>query len=301
MLEVNICGINFKNPVIAASGTFGFGAEYGELYDVSRLGGISSKGLTIKAKQGNEGLRVYETRGGMLNSVGLQNPGVEAFIKEELPKMKKIDTVVIANLGGATVDEYLAGIEKLNNSSVDIIELNISCPNVKCGGMAFGIKSGVAYEVVKAVKDICKKPLMVKLSPNAEDIVDMAINCYEAGADALSLVNTFKGMAIDINRRQPVFGNITAGLSGPCIKPIALRMVYEVCGAVDIPVIGMGGIVTAQDALEFIMAGAHGVQVGTANFMKPDICLDIINGLEAFIQKENIKELSEIRGCARRK
>jgi len=301
MLKVDLCGVTLKNPVIAASGTFGFGDEYGEIYDVSKLGGISSKGLTINRKEGNEGLRVYETKGGMLNSVGLQNPGVEDFINKELPKMKQLDTAIIANLGGATIEEYLAGIEKLNNTEVDIIELNISCPNVKCGGMAFGIKAEVAFDVVKAVKEICKKPLMVKLSPNAEDIVAMALSCSEAGADALSLVNTFKGMAIDINKRQPVFNNTFAGLSGPAIKPIALRMVYEVSAAVDIPVVGMGGIVTWVDAIEFIMAGAFAVQVGTANFMKPDVCLDIISGIESFMQREHIKNLSEIRGIARRK
>lgn len=301
MLNVNICGIDFKNPVIGASGTFGFGAEYGRIYDVARLGGISSKGLTLNRRQGNEGTRVYETRGGMLNSVGLQNPGVNEFIKYELPKMKEIDTVIIANLGGATIEEYLEGIEKLSNTNVDIIELNISCPNVKSGGMAFGIKSCIAYEVVKKAKEVCKKPLMVKLSPNAEDIVQMALSCCEAGADALSLVNTFKGMAIDIYKNKPVFENIFAGLSGPAIKPIALRMVYEVCGVVDVPVMGMGGIATAEDAIEFIMAGAHGVQVGTANFMKPDICLDIIDGIEEFMKKNNIKDLSEIRGIVRRK
>jgi dihydroorotate dehydrogenase (NAD+) catalytic subunit len=295
-MRVNINGIEFKNPVIAASGTFGFGAEYGELYDVSKLGGISTKGLTLNKKQGNEGRRIHETSSGIMNSVGLQNPGVDGFISAELPKMRKLDTIILANLGGATLEDYLAGIEKLNNTEVDMIELNISCPNVKCGGMAFGIKTEVAKDIVKAVKSICKKPLMVKLSPNAEDIVDMAVGCMEAGADSLSLVNTFKALAIDINKRKPVFDNLTAGLSGPAIKPIALRMVNEVCKAVNIPVVGMGGIVTAEDAIEFIMAGAHAVQIGTANFMKPDICLDIIDGIEKFMIKENIKDLSEIRG-----
>ncbi|MHC1720584.1 MAG: dihydroorotate dehydrogenase [Clostridiaceae bacterium] len=297
MLKVVICGIEFKNPVIAASGTFGFGEEYGEYYDVSRLGGISSKGLTLNPKEGNNGLRVFETRAGMMNSVGLQNPGVDGFIKNELVKMKKLNTVVIANLGGGTMEEYLKGIEMLSSSDADMIELNISCPNVKSGGMAFGIKSDVAYEVVSEVKKICSKPLIVKLSPNAEDIVDMACKCCEAGADAISLVNTFKGMAIDINRRKPVFENITAGLSGPAIKPIALRMVYEVAKAVDVPVIGLGGIASAKDAIEFIMAGATAIQVGTANFMKPDICLDIIAGIEEFMKKENIRDLKEITGC----
>jgi dihydroorotate dehydrogenase (NAD+) catalytic subunit len=300
VLNTNICGIQFKNPIIAASGTFGFGAEYGEIYDISKLGGISSKGLTLNKRQGNEGIRVFETRGGMMNSVGLQNPGVDDFINYELPNMRRIPTIVIANLGGGTIEEYLKGIEKLNNSSVDMIELNISCPNVKSGGMAFGIKASIAKDVVKKAKEICKKPLMVKLSPNAEDIVEMALSCQEAGADALSLVNTFKGMAIDINKRKPVFENVFAGLSGPAIKPLALRMVYEVCNAVDVPVIGMGGIACAQDAIEFIMAGAYAVQVGTANFMKPTICLDIIEGIEIFMNKNNIKALSEIIGCARR-
>lgn len=294
MLEVNICGINFKNPVVAASGTFGFGKEYGEIYDIARLGGISTKGLTLNKKAGNDGIRVFETRGGMLNSVGLQNPGVDGFIQNELPDMLKINTNILANLGGGTIEDYLEGIEKLNKTSVHIIELNISCPNVKCGGMAFGIKSQVASDIVRRVKAVCNKPLMVKLSPNAEDIVDMAYKCCEAGADALSLVNTFKAMAIDINKRKPIFENVTAGLSGAAIKPIALRMVYEVSKVVNVPVIGMGGIFTAKDAIEFIMAGATAIQVGTANFVKPDICLDIIDGIEDFMKKENIKNLKEI-------
>lgn len=297
MLNVNICGVEFKNPVIAASGTFGFGEEYNQIYDVSKLGGISSKGLTINKKEGNDGLRIHEVSSGIMNSVGLQNPGVEGFINNELPKMRKLDTVILANLGGGTVDDYLRGIEKLNNTDVDIVELNISCPNVKEGGMAFGIKSKVAYDVVSEVKKICKKPLMVKLSPNAEDIVEMAYNCCEAGADSISMVNTFKAMAIDINKRKPVFNNVTAGLSGAAIKPIALRMVYEVCKNVNVPVVGMGGICTAEDALEFIMAGAHAVQVGSANFVKPDVCLDIIDGIEDFMKREGIKNLNEIRGC----
>ncbi|MCT8978201.1 dihydroorotate dehydrogenase [Clostridium sp. CX1] len=296
MLEVDICGVKFKNPVIAASGTFGFGQEYRELYDVSKLGGISSKGLTLNPKEGNEGIRVYETRGGMLNSVGLQNPGIDYFIQNELPKMKELDTVVIANLGGGTIEDYIKGAEKLSSSEVDVIELNISCPNVKSGGVAFGIKSEVAYKVTEEVKKFCRKPLIVKLSPNAEDIVDMAYSCCEAGADGISLINTFKGMAIDIKRRQPIFNNITAGLSGPAIKPIALRMVYEVSKVVNIPVIGLGGICSWQDAIEFIMAGAHAVQVGTANFIKPDICVDIIQGIERYMEKEGVSNISEIRG-----
>ncbi|ABS33333.1 dihydroorotate dehydrogenase [Clostridium botulinum] len=296
MLQVNLCGKIFKNPIIAASGTFGFGEEYGQFYDVSKLGGISSKGLTLNPKDGNNGIRIHETSSGIMNSVGLQNPGVDKFIKEELPKMKKMDTVTIANVGGGCIEDYIEVIEKLNKTDVDMIELNISCPNVKHGGMAFGIKSEIAYEIVKEVKKICQKPLMVKLSPNAEDIVDMAIKCEKAGADAISLVNTFKAMAIDIKRKTPVFENITAGLSGPCIKPIALRMVYEVCKQVKIPVIGIGGICNYEDVIEFIMAGATAVQIGTTNFMNPYSAVDIIEDLENYMKKQGIKNLEEIRG-----
>lgn len=298
-LKVNINGVDFKNPVIAASGTFGFGEEYSEYFDVSRIGGISSKGLTINPKAGNEGRRLHEVTGGLINSIGLQNPGIDEFIELEIPKMRSLNTVILANMGGGTMDDYLAGASKLDKADVDIIELNISCPNVKSGGMAFGIKSCVAHEVVSEVRKVTKKPLMVKLSPNAEDIVEMAVKCREAGADSLSLVNTFKAMAIDINTRKPVFRNVFAGLSGACIKPMALRMTYEVAGAVDIPVIGMGGIMNAEDAIEFIMAGATAVQVGSANFVKPDIMLDIIDGMEAFMKREGIKSIDEIRGIAR--
>lgn len=295
-MKVNICGIEFKNPVIAASGTYGFGKEYSEFYDVSELGGISTKGLTINKKEGNEGIRIHETSSGILNSVGLQNPGIESFINEELPEMMKMNTVIMANIGGGTIEDYLQAVDKINKTDVDMIELNISCPNVKDGGMAFGIKSKVAYEVVSKVRSICEKPLIVKLSPNAEDIVDMAVKCQEAGADSISLVNTFKGMAIDIKTKKPIFNNVTAGLSGPAIKPIALRMIYEVCKEVSIPVIGMGGITTWKDAIEFIMAGAHAIQVGTANFMNPYAALEIVQGIKEYMDKEGIKDLSEIRG-----
>lgn len=296
MTKVNICGVEFKNPVIAASGTFGFGNEYNNYFDVGKLGGISSKGLTINPKEGNDGIRIYEVDGGIMNSVGLQNPGVKTFVDDELPMMKKFGTVVIANLGGGCQEDYEKGIELLDKTDVDIIELNISCPNVKHGGMAFGIKSKVAYDIVRSVRKYSKKPLMVKLSPNAEDIVDMAVKCTEAGADSISLVNTFKAMAIDINKRKPVFNNITAGLSGAGIKPLALRMVYEVSKAVNVPIVGMGGIMNGKDAIEFIMAGATAIQVGTANFIKPDICLDIIKDIEDFMKNQGIKDLSEITG-----
>lgn len=300
MLKVNICGVEFKNPVIAASGTFGFGREFSNYFDVSKLGGICTKGLTLYEKQGNEGIRIHETRGGLINSIGLQNPGLDNFIAYELPFINELDTVVIANLGGGSIEEYVKGIEKLNKTSVDFVELNISCPNVKAGGMAFGIKSNIAYEIVKEVKRASKKPIIVKLSPNAEDIVDMAVKCCDAGADALSLVNTFKAMAIDIYKKKPVFNNVFAGLSGPAIKPIALRMVYEVSEAVDIPVIGIGGIMNWKDAIEFIMAGAAAIQVGSANFIKPDISLDIIEGIKDFLTKEGVKSIDEIKRIARR-
>lgn len=296
MLNVDICGINFKNPVIAASGTFGFGDEYNEFFDVSALGGICTKGLTLEKCSGNSGIRIYEASSGILNSVGMQNPGIDEFIKNKLPYMNNLGTVVIANVGGRSIDEYIKAVELLNDSDVQIIELNISCPNVKCGGMAFGINADVAYKVVCEVRKSCKKILWVKLSPNAEDIVKMALKCEEAGADALSLVNTFKGMAVDIKKRRPVFDNVLAGLSGPAIKPIALRMVYEVCRKVNIPVIGMGGISNYEDAIEFIMAGASAIQIGTANFIKPDICLDIIDGINRFMIKEGIKNINDIRG-----
>ena len=287
-LRVNLCGFELKNPIIMASGTFGFGKEYGEIYDVSILGGISSKGLTLVAKPGNEGMRVHETPSGMMNSVGLENPGVQGFIDKELPDFSRLDTCRIVNLGGGCEDDYVEGAR--------LLELNISCPNVKHGGMAFGIKSEVAREVIRSVRKATKKPLIVKLSPNAEDIVEMAKVCQEEGADGISLVNTFKAMAIDIHKRRPVFNNVTAGLSGPAIKPIALRMVYEVCQAVTIPVVGMGGIMTAEDVIEFIMAGATCVPLGTVNFANPRIGQEIIEDLNRFMDENGIKSLDEIRG-----
>lgn len=296
MSKVNICGVEFKNPVIAASGTFGFGREFDEYFPIEKLGGISSKGLTLEKRDGNKGSRIYETPAGLMNSIGLQNPGVQGFIDEELPFMEKKDTVILANLGGGSIEDYVEGVRLLNKTNIDFIELNISCPNVKTGGMAFGIKCETAEEVVKACKEVSSKPMIVKLSPNAENIEEMAESCVKAGADALSLVNTFNALAIDIHERKPIFNNITAGLSGPAIKPIALRMVYQVSKVVDVPIIGMGGIINSSDAIEFIMAGASGIQIGTANFLKPDISLDIIEGIEDFMEKEGIKSLEEIRG-----
>lgn len=299
MLKVNINGVEFKNPVIAASGTFGFGGEYNDFYDVGILGGISSKGLTLNPKDGNEGIRVYETPSGMMNSVGLQNPGIDRFISEELPRMKKLGTNIIANVGGGCMEDYEEAIERLVGTDIDMIELNISCPNVKSGGMVFGIKSNVAYDVVSKIKKIVDKPLMVKLSPNAEDIVRMAVSCEEAGADSISLINTLKGFAIDPYKRKPIFNNVYAGLSGPAVKPIALRMVHEVSKAVNIPVIGLGGISTGLDAIEFMMAGATAIQIGTVNFANPMAGKEIIEEMEAFLKSQGIKDINEIIGCVK--
>ncbi|MEG2404788.1 MAG: dihydroorotate dehydrogenase [Oscillospiraceae bacterium] len=298
MLSVNFCGKTLSSPVIAASGTFGFGEEYKSIVNMQRIGGISSKGLTLHPKYGNEGERLYETPSGLINSIGLQNPGVEHFIANELPAMEKLGCAIFANLGGGSIEDYVNGAKLLCKTNVDFIELNISCPNVKEGGIAYGIKAASAAEVVSQVAAVCTKPLVVKLSPNAENIAEMAIACEKAGANALSLVNTFQAMAIDLSTRRPVFNNVFAGLSGPCIRPIALRMVYQVCKAVQIPVIGLGGIATARDALEFIMAGATAVQVGTATFANPTAINEIVDGIEAFMQKENIADLSQIRGAA---
>ena len=286
-LSVKFGNIDFKNPVVMASGTFGFGKEYNEIYDIQKLGGVSSKGLTLEKRDGNTGMRVWETPSGMMNSVGLENPGVQGFIDNELQFFKDLDLVRIANVGGGTLEDYIKGVELLNNQPIDMIELNISCPNVKAGGMAFGIKNEVAREVVREVRSITDLPLVIKLSPNAEDVVGMAKVCEEEGADGVSLVNTFKALAIDIHKRKPVFDNVYAGLSGPAIKPIALRMVHEVSKNVDIPVMGMGGITSAKDAIEFIMAGSTCIQVGTANFINPKIGLEIIDGIEKFMERRN--------------
>lgn len=296
MLKTTICGMEFKNPVIAASGTFGFGREYEKYIDLNRLGGISTKGLTLNKKEGNSGQRIHETPAGIMNSIGLQNPSVAGFIEQELPYMQNLDTQILVNMGGNTLDEYIQGAMLLEKTDIDFIELNISCPNVKHGGMAFGMQCDMAYLVVSEIRKISSKKLIVKLSPNAHNLVDVATECERAGADALSLVNTFNALAIDIYRRKAVFDNITAGLSGPCIKPIALRMVREVSKAVSVPVIGMGGIMNFEDAIEFIMAGATAIQVGTANFIDPHAMIHIIKGMEQFMKDNKIQSLDEIRG-----
>ncbi|WP_304222216.1 dihydroorotate dehydrogenase [Gracilinema caldarium] len=293
-LSVRIAGLVLKNPVIAASGTFGYGREYEGLIDVSRLGGICTKGLTLYPREGNRGRRLHETPSGLMNSIGLENPGIPAFIEKELPAMLGLGPAVIANLSGSTVEEYQEGARLLGATGIDMIELNISCPNVKAGGMAFGLCPADASSVVRAVRKVSSKPLMVKLSPNAPDLAGVAQACVDAGADALSLVNTFKALAFDIRRRRPVFDHVTAGLSGPAIKPIALRMVWDVCAAVQVPVVGMGGIAIAEDALEFFMAGAAAIQVGTATFPRPSAMIEIIEGLERFMKTEGIGQLSEL-------
>jgi len=294
-LSVTIAGVRLKNPVIAASGTFGYGREYARIIDVSRLGGICTKGLTLNPRPGNKGIRVWETPAGLLNSIGLENPGIAVFLEKELPFMRKLGTAVIANLSGSTIEEYAQGASLLNESEVDMIELNISCPNVKAGGMSFGLDPQAASSVVGPVrKALTGKPLMVKLSPNAPDLLLVAKACIDSGADALSLVNTFKAMAINIQTRKPVFDNISAGLSGPAVKPIALRMVWDLRKAVTVPIVGLGGIACADDALEFLMAGAKAVQVGSATFAHPNSMIEVIEGVERYMITNGFSTLSEI-------
>ena len=302
-LKTNLLGFVMNSPVIGASGTVGYGVEYEELADFSKIGGISGKGLTLHGQYGNKGERLWETPSGLINSIGLQNPGVQHFIDVELNEMlelkQKYGTVAIANLGGHSEEEYVEGAALLSESAVDIVELNISCPNVKQGGLAFGIRAKDAEEVVSAVRKVCTVPLVVKLSPQAESIPDMCKAVEAAGADGISLCNTFQACAIDLEKRRPVFNNTFAGLSGPAIRPIALRMVWQAVGAVNIPVIGLGGILTGRDALEFIMAGAAAVQVGTANFLDPKACTRITAEIREWMDAHGVKTLDEIRGCAR--
>ena len=295
-LRVNICGVDFKNPVIAASGTFGFGKEFNEIYHISELGGISTKGLTLEPRLGNPTPRIAEGHGVILNAVGLQNPGVEEFLRDDLDFLKASGTVVIANVAGRTLDDY-AGICARLDGKVDMIELNISCPNVKCGGMAFGIRPESVCEVTRISKASLKKtPLIVKLSPNVESIAANAVAAQEGGADCISLINTLTGMVIDVERRRPLLANNTGGVSGAGIRPIAVRMVYEACCAVRIPVIGMGGITCARDALEFIIAGAAAVQVGTANFTDTLAMPRIVRELNDWLDKHGIADINDLRG-----
>ncbi len=295
-LAVDFAGVTMKNPVVLASGTCGFGRELQGYFDLSRLGGIASKGLTLNERKGNEGIRAWETPSGLMNSIGLENPGVRGFIEKELDWINGHDVANIVNLGGHSIEDYQEGIALLNDVELDLLELNISCPNVKQGGMNFGIRTDTARDVVRTLRGICRHKLVVKLSPNAEDVVALARACEEEGADGLSLTNTYLGMAIDIERRRPVFDNVYAGLSGPAIRPISLRMVHQVAHAVKIPVMGIGGIATWRDAVEFIMAGATAVQIGAATFVKPDLALDVIDGIAAFLDAQGISDLAEIRG-----
>lgn len=298
-LKVSVCGVELKNPVIAASGCFGFGREYAEYYDLSRLGGICLKGLTPERREGNPPPRVAETASGMLNSVGLQNPGIEAFLKDELPWLKTLGTRIIINIAGATVAEYACMARRLQGSGVDLVELNISCPNVAEGGAAFGATPESVSRVVKAVRPQCEQPLIVKLSPNTLDIAENARAAESAGADAVSLINTLTGMAVDLERRRPLLANVTGGLSGPAIKPVALRMVWQAARAVRIPVIGMGGIMTGEDALEFMLVGASAVQAGTANLVDPMACVHIIEGIEQYMGYHDISSIGELVGSLR--
>lgn len=298
-LSVNFLGLTLAGPVIAASGTFGFGPEYQGIEDLRVLGGISGKGLTLDGQPGNTGERLLETPAGLMNSIGLQNPGVRHFIANELPAMKALGTTAWANLGAHSVEDYCTGAALLSETDVDVIELNISCPNVKEGGLAYGVNCQSAAGVVGAVRRVCTKPLVVKLSPQAESIPEMCKAVEAAGADAISLCNTFQACAIDLEARRPVFNNTFAGLSGPAVRPIALRMVWQAVGAVSIPVVGLGGILTGRDALEFIMAGAAAVQVGTANFLDPKACVRITAEIAQWMDAHGVRTLAEIRGCAR--
>lgn len=296
VLETKFNDILFKNPVVPASGTFGFGREFEEFYDLSKLGGLCTKGLTLEPRPGNKGIRLWETPGGLMNSIGLENPGVDAFIKKEWPHLREIDTITVVNVGGKDEDSYLKAIEKLNTIEAPLIELNISCPNVKAGGMAYGMTAVSAGEITQKVVEISKHPIMVKLSPNGEDIATIARACEAAGAAGISLINTLQGMAVDYKKKAVVFENTYAGLSGPAVKPVALRMTHQVCKAVKIPVMAMGGISTWEDALEFIMAGATCIQIGTMNFNNPMAPIEMIKGLEEYCIKEGLGNIDEIRG-----
>lgn len=295
-LSVNLAGVTLKNPVITASGTFGFGREYNALYPISRLGGISCKGTTLHERPGNPPPRIAETPSGILNSVGLQNPGVDAFIREDLPWLKEQGTVVIANLAGSVVSDYCQAAEKLDETAVDMIELNISCPNVKQGGASFGTSCTSAQEITAAVRKVTSKPLIVKLTPNVTSISEIAAAVEAVGADAVSLINTLTGMRIDIKTRRPVLRNNTGGMSGPAVFPVAVRMVWETAQRVNIPVIGMGGIASWEDAVEMMLAGASAIQVGTALFADAYAPLKIIEGLERYLEEHHLQSVTELTG-----
>jgi dihydroorotate dehydrogenase (NAD+) catalytic subunit len=297
-LKVNLGGLHLKNPVTTASGTFGFGTEFADFFDLSRLGGIFVKGITLKNREGNDYPRMAETASGMLNAVGLQNKGIDYFINSIYPNIKHYDTEIIPNVNGSTVEEYIEVTEKLNEvDGINAMELNISCPNVKEGGMAFGVSCPSAIAVTEAVRERFKGTLIVKLSPNVTDITEIAKGVEGAGADAVSLVNTFLGMAIDAQTRKPLLSTVTGGLSGPAIKPIALRMVWQVYHAVNIPVSGMGGIMNATDAIEFMLAGATSIQIGTANFIEPQTSVKVIEGIEQYCKDNGFASVSDLTGA----
>lgn len=296
-MSTKLAGVSFKNPVMTASGTFGSGMEYSEFVDLSRLGAVVTKGVSLTPWPGNPTPRVAEVYGGMLNAIGLQNPGIDTFIERDLEFLKGYDTKVIVNVCGKTIEEYVGVVERLADTDVDMLEINVSCPNVKEGAIAFGQNPDALLHITKEIKKKAKQPVIMKLSPNVTDIALMAKVCEEGGADAVSLINTITGMKIDINRRKFVLANKTGGLSGPAIKPVAVRMVYQAAHAVSIPVIGMGGICTAEDALEFIMAGAAAVAVGAANFTDPYTTVKVVEGIERYMKDNKVGSLSELIGC----
>lgn len=296
-LSVDFAGVTMNNPVTTASGTFGSGAEYGEYVDLSRLGAVTTKGVANVPWPGNPTPRVCETYGGMLNAIGLQNPGIDVFVERDIPYLKQYDTRIIVNVCGHTTEEYLEVVERLADQDVDLLEINISCPNVKEGGIAFGQNPKLVEQITAEIKKKAKQPVIMKLSPNVTDITETAKAAEAGGADALSLINTLTGMKIDINRRRFALANQTGGMSGPAVKPVAVRMVYQVAHAVKLPVLGMGGIRTAEDALEFIMAGASMVAVGTANFNNPTATVDVIEGIEQFMKEHHIEDIHELIGC----
>lgn len=297
--KVNIAGVEFKNPVMVASGTFGSGAEYDEFVDLNRLGAVVTKGVANVPWEGNPTPRIAETYGGMLNAVGLQNPGYDLFAKRDIPYLKKYDTNIIVNVCGRTTEDYIDVVEKLGHEEVDMLEINISCPNVKHGGIAFGQDPKAVEAITKEVKKVAKQPVIMKLSPNVTDITEMAKAAEAGGADALSLINTLTGMQIDVERQKFVLANKTGGLSGPAIKPVAIRMVYQVANAVKVPIIGMGGITNAKDAMEFILAGATAVSVGTANFNNPHTTIDVIEGIEDYMKRHNVEDINSLIGLVK--
>lgn len=294
--KINFAGIEMKNPVTVASGTFGYGREFSNFFDLSKLGGIITKGTSLKPKSGNKPPRVCETASGMLNSIGLQNPGVEYFAENDLPFLRQYDTAIIVNACGSTIDEYVELCKILNTLDIDGVELNLSCPNVKAGCMAFGNTYDGVKEVTSQVRKVLDKPLIVKLTPNVTNIAEIAKAVEDAGADGVSLINTLLGMKIDINKRKPVLANNTGGLSGPAIKPVAVRMVYQVAQAVKIPILGMGGIVNGEDAIEFMLAGASAISIGAGNFISPTTSIDTIKQIEEYMKKNNIEDINEIVG-----